>query len=67
MSERGRETEEQIEKRLDAAKWEFEQSPRYNYIFVNDSLEECAAEIEKTIRETVKSRSLVDRLLNEKY
>ncbi len=67
LSERGRETEEQIEKRLDAAKWEFEQSPRYNYIFVNDSLEECVAEIEKTIRETVKSRSLVDRLLNEKY
>lgn len=67
LSERGREKPEQITERLEAAKWEFEQSRKYNYIFVNDSLDDCVKEIEKTIRDTVIRRSLVDKLLNEQY
>lgn len=67
LSERGRETPEQITERLEAAKWEFEQSRKYNFIFVNDNLDECVGEIEKTIQDTAKRRSLVDKLLKEQY
>lgn len=67
LEERGRETEEQIIERLEAAKWEFNQSPRYNCIFVNDNLEECVKEIENTMRDKIAKRNLVDKLLNEKY
>lgn len=67
LSERGRENEEQIAERLSNAKWEFEQSPKYNFVFVNDNLGECVEEIEKTISDVALSRGLVDKLLNEKY
>lgn len=67
LSERGRETPEQITERLEAAKWEFTQASKYNFIFVNDDLGECVEEIEKTISETAEGRGLVDKLLNEKY
>lgn len=65
LSERGRETQEQIEERLNAAKWEFKQAQRYNFIFINDSLDECIEEIERTIHDTVSRRRLVDKLLND--
>lgn len=42
---RGRETPEQIVKRLDAARWEFEQAFKYNHVVVNDNLEECVNKI----------------------
>lgn len=67
LSERGRETDAQITERLEAAKWEFEQSKKYNFIFVNDNLDDCVKEIEKTIRNTAQCRSLVDKLLKEQY
>ncbi len=67
LSERGRETVEQITERLEAAKWEFEQSKKYNFIFVNDNLDDCVREIEKTIRDTAQCRNLVDKLLKEQY
>lgn len=67
LSERGRETDAQITERLEAAKWEFEQSKKYNFIFVNDNLDDCVKEIEKTIRDTAQCRSLVDKLLKEQY
>lgn len=67
LSERGRETAEQITERLEAAKWEFEQSKKYNFIFVNDNLDDCVREIEKTIRDTAQCRNLVDKLLKEQY
>ena len=41
LVERGRETEEQIEERIKTAKWELEQSGKYNYVVVNDNLERC--------------------------
>ena len=67
LEDRGRETAEQISERLEAAKWEFNQSPKYNYIFVNDNLEECVAQIERTMRDKVILRDFVDKLLVENY
>ena len=65
LKDRGRETNEQIEERLAAAKWEFKQSLKYNYIFVNDNLDECVKEIEETMRRKVHGKSLVNKLLTE--
>lgn len=67
LMERGRENNEQIIERLDAAKWEFTQSSQYNYIFVNDGLDECVDEVERTMRDKVAKRDLIDKLLVEKY
>lgn len=67
LTERGRETDEQIAERMRNAKWEFEQSPKYNFVFVNDNLGECVEEIEKTISSVNSKRGLIDKLLNEKY
>lgn len=65
LKDRGRETDEQIEERLAAARWEFEQSQKYNYIFVNDDLDECVKKIEETMREKVQGKNLVNKLLTE--
>ncbi|MGN0107620.1 MAG: guanylate kinase [Hominilimicola sp.] len=67
LEDRGRESEEQIVERLEAAKWEFTQSSKYNYIFVNDTLEVCVREVEEVMRDKVMKRDLVDKLLDEKY
>ena len=67
LTERGRETEEQIKERLDSAKWEFEQSGKYNYIVVNDDLDRCVDEVGEILHEKVKKHGLVDSLLSEKY
>jgi guanylate kinase len=37
--------EEKIVGRLDRAKWEMEQSERYDHVVVNDDVERCAKEI----------------------
>ena len=47
LEDRGRETAEQIEERLEAAKWELSQSTKYDCIFVNDELGECVREVRK--------------------
>ena len=67
LEDRGRETAEQIEERLEAAKWELSQSPKYDCIFVNDELGECVREVEETMRDKVQKRNLVDKLLAENY
>ena len=67
LEDRGRESEEQIIERLEAAKWEFTQSPKYEYIFVNDDLDVCVIEVEEAMRDKVIKRDLVDKLLVEKY
>jgi len=67
LEDRGRETPEQIIERMEAAKWEFNQSPKYNYIFVNDDLDECVREVEETMRDKVVKSDLVDKLLKEEY
>ena len=67
LVDRNRETEDQIEKRLAAAKWEMEQAAKYNRIVVNDDLDACVCEIEEILRDNAKKRERVDNLLHEKY
>ncbi|MCC8160992.1 MAG: guanylate kinase [Oscillospiraceae bacterium] len=67
LEERGRESAEQIAERLEAAKWEFTQSPKYNSVFVNDDLDACVREVEQAMRDKAQSRALVEKLLTEEY
>lgn len=62
---RGRETQEQIESRLEAAKWEFMQADRYDYIVENDDLAECVSEIAGIMDSVTAMRNKVYRLLEE--
>lgn len=48
---RGDTSPEQVKLRLERAKWEMEQSERYDYVVRNDRVETCAAEILKIIAE----------------
>lgn len=66
LSERGRETEEQIEARLDAAAWEINQALKYNEIVVNDSLDACVENILSIMHARNEKNSVLERLLNEK-
>ena len=65
LEERGRENEEQIAERLAAAKWEFEQALKYNYIVVNDELQTCVDEVVGILHRKIVERELVDSLLTE--
>lgn len=65
LVERGRETEEQIKERLDAAKWELVQSYKYNHVVVNDDLDECVNEVAQILRSKTEEYSLIDKLLKE--
>jgi guanylate kinase len=47
---RGTEDEEEIEKRVKAAQWELEQKNKYNYIVVNDKLNDAVAAIENIMK-----------------
>ena len=49
LRSRGDTTPEQIEIRLNRAKWEMEQSEFYDYVVINDQVEACADEILKII------------------
>ena len=48
---RGDTSEEQMQMRLDRAKWEMAQSEKYDHVVVKDSVEECADKILKIIAE----------------
>lgn len=48
---RGDTSEEQMAMRLDRAKWEMEQSAKYDYIVTNDQVEACVDQILKIIAE----------------
>ena len=48
---RGDTSEDQIEKRLTRAKWEIDQSPKYDKRVINDQVEACAADILNIIAE----------------
>jgi len=50
LKNRGSETEEQIKKRLKAAKDELSQKEKYDYIVVNDDLETAVCEIENIMK-----------------
>lgn len=49
LRKRGDTSEEQIKIRLERAKWEMEQSKKYDYIVINDRVDACADEILKII------------------
>jgi len=67
LVERGREGEDRIKSRMDAAIGELELAARYNYVVVNDKLEECVDDVRKIITETYEKRNLIKNLLEEKY
>lgn len=56
LSGRGTESEEQVATRLAQARREIEQMHRYDYIVVNDDLDECVQRVEQII-ETLHDRS----------
>ncbi|MBQ7794239.1 MAG: guanylate kinase [Clostridia bacterium] len=62
---RGRETDEQIKERLDAAAWELEQAAKYNYIVENDDLAECVDEISAIMTSVVNMKNKVYKLFDE--
>ena len=62
---RGRETEDQIKERIAAATWDLEQADKYNYIVVNDTLDDCVIEISDIIENVGKNRNKVYKLLKE--
>lgn len=45
LTSRGRESAEEIEKRIETAKWEMSKANEYNYIVVNDDLLTCVNEV----------------------
>ena len=51
LRSRGDTPEDQIQVRLERARWEMEQSQKYDYIVINDQVEACADEILKIIAE----------------
>lgn len=65
LLKRGREGAEEIEKRIETAKWEFSQCPKYNYVLVNDRLENCVEDTLRIIDEANKRQKIIERLLSE--
>lgn len=65
LTERGREDEAEIERRIEAAKWEFSQSPKYNYVIVNDDLETCVRETLGIIKSANDRQQMIEKLLSE--
>ncbi len=65
LTERGREGSDEIEKRIKLAKWEISQSPKYNYVIINDKLHTCVEETLNVISAENERQKLVERLMNE--
>lgn len=66
LVDRGRESVEEIEKRIETAKWEITKADEYNYIVVNDDLSVCVNDVFDIIRaekhRTDKNKELIDNL-----
>ena len=65
LLERGRESADEIDERVQAAKWEISQSPKYNYIIVNDSLDDCVNETLDIIKKENEKQTIIEKLLSE--
>ncbi len=65
LLERGREDDAEIERRINAAKWEFSQSPKYNYVIVNDDLDTCVKETLGIIKSANDRQQMIEKLLSE--
>lgn len=62
---RGRESVDEINKRIDIAKGELEKAVYYNHIVVNDDLESSVKKIRDIIDERKEKTTLVSKLINE--
>ena len=65
LKERAREDDAEIERRINAAKWEFSQSPKYNYVIVNDDLTECVKDTLNIIKSANDRQQMIEKLLSE--
>ncbi len=65
LLERGRESIEEIEARIQRAKWEFMQCPKYNYVLVNDNLNKCVNDTLEIINTTNEKQALIENLLKD--
>ena len=65
LKERAREDDAEIERRINAAKWEFSQSPKYNYVIVNDDLDTCVEDTLSIIKSTNDRQQMIEKLLSE--
>lgn len=62
---RGRESKDEIDKRIDIAKGELKRAYLYDHIVVNDNLEESVKKVREIIDERKKQTELVSKLLKE--
>ena len=62
---RGRESEDEINKRIDIAKGELKKAYLYNHIIVNDDLEDSVRRVREIIDERKLKTELVSKLLKE--
>ena len=65
LKERAREDDAEIERRINAAKWEFSQSPKYNYVIVNDDLDTCVKDTLDIIKSANDRQQMIEKLLSE--
>ncbi len=64
LTDRGRETAEEIEDRISAAKWEFMQAAKYNFIVENGDLGKCVSEVSEIMDTCKETRKKVNKLLS---
>ncbi len=64
LETRGRESAEEINDRINSAKWEFMQASKYNYIIENDDLMECVNQVSSLMDKCKEERKKVYRLLD---
>lgn len=64
LTDRGRETAEEIEDRINAAKWEFMQAAKYNFIVENDNLGRCVSQVSEIMDTCKETRKKVNKLLS---
>ena len=62
---RGRESRDEIDKRIDIAKGELQKAYLYNHIVVNDNLEDSVKKVREIIDERKEKTELVSKLLKE--
>ena len=65
LSDRAREDDAEIERRINAAKWEFSQAPKYNYVIVNDDLDTCVEDTLNIIKSANDKQQVIEKLLSE--
>lgn len=67
LVERGREDEERIQKRLEAARWELEQAEKYNHVVINDDLQACVLQVRELVHKRKCQMQQIENLLDEPF